>query len=241
MLCASTIQGAPGAKARTRVLVAAAMAGGLGSALCQYLIFVYAPLEASMGVVQKIFYLHLPLAWWSLFSFLVVCVAGAFFLKTRRQGWDSLAAAAAEIGMVLNTLSLLSGSIWGRHSWGRWWTWDPRLTTALILWFLYAAYLMLRRLDLPRQRRSVICAVVGIAAFVDVPLVFLSARMWNSIHPAVFASKEGWLEPEMKIAVFAFIACFGLIWAALLGWRTLQLNLVERLDALACRRREKED
>lgn len=240
MRCASLPLQTPIA-AQSRLLLAAGVAGGFGSALCQYLIFIYAPQEVTMGVVQKIFYLHLPLSWWALFSFLIVCVAGAIFLKTRAPFWDALAAAGAEIGMVLNTLSLLTGSIWARHSWGRWWTWDPRLTTVLILWFLYAACLLLRRLDLPRQQRSTICAVMGIAAFLDVPLVFWSARLWNSIHPAVFAAEKGGLEPEMKLAAFTFVACFGLLWVALLGWRTLQWRSAERLDELAARRREKED
>ncbi len=240
MVCAS-MQCGKSRETAYQCAAAAAAAGGLGAALCQYLIFIHAPVEAVMGVVQKIFYLHLPAAWWALFSFLIVCIAGVLYLKTRRPVWDALAEAGTEIGMLLNTLTLLTGSIWGRHSWGVWWTWDPRLTTALILWFLYAACLMLRRLDMPRRRRSAICAVVGITAFLDVPLVFLSARLWNSVHPAVFAAEGGGLEPEMKLAVLAFTACFGLIWAALLGIRALQLNATARLDAAAGRRREEED
>ena len=224
-----------------RILMPLALAGGVASALCQYLIFVHAPVEASMGIVQKIFYLHLPLAWWSLFSFLVVCVAGAAYLKTRNPGWDELAEAAAEVGMLLNTLSLLTGSIWARHSWGVWWTWDPRLSTALILWFLYAGYLVLRRADMPSERRAAVSSVVGIVAFVDVPLVFLSARLWRAHHPVVFANPGGGLEPEMKLAALAAVACFGLIWAALLGWRVLQLTTARRLEILASRLREKEE
>lgn len=84
----------------------------------------------------------------------------------------------------------------------------------MILWFLYAGYLVLRKMDMPRERQANLCAVVGIVAFVDVPLVFLSARLWRSIHPAVFANKSGGLEPEMKIAAIAAVACFGLVWAA---------------------------
>ncbi len=88
---------------------------------------------------------------------------------------------------------------------------------------------------MPRERQASLCAVVGIVAFIDVPLVFLSARLWRSIHPAVFANKSGGLEPEMKIAVVAAVLCFGLVWAALVGLRTMQLQQKERLDGLAVR------
>ena len=174
------------------------MLGGVLMAACQVLIYRYAPVEQTMGLVQKIFYTHLPLAWWSFVSFFLVCVSGVAYLKTRNRHWDAVAGAAAEVGVVLSGLALVSGSIWARHSWGVWWTWDPRLTTTMILWFLYAGYLVLRKMDMPRERQANLCAVVGIVAFVDVPLVFLSARLWRSIHPAVFANKSGGLEPEME-------------------------------------------
>ena len=140
---------------------------------------------------------------------------------------------AAEVGVLLAGLALVTGMIWARRSWGVWWTWDPRLTTTMILWFLYAGYLVLRKMDMPRERQANLCAVVGIVAFVDVPLVFLSARLWRSIHPAVFANKSGGLEPEMKIAAIAAVVCFGLVWAGLVGLRTLQIKQKERLDGLA--------
>ena len=210
-----------------------AVLGGVLMAACQVLIYRYAPVEQTMGLVQKIFYTHLPLAWWSFVSFFLVCVSGVADLKTRNRHWDAVAGAAAEVGVVLSGLALVSGSIWARHSWGVWWTWDPRLTTTMILWFLYAGYLVLRKMDMPRERQANLCAVVGIVAFVDVPLVFLSARLWRSIHPAVFANKSGGLEPEMKIAAIAAVACFGLVWAGLVGLRTLQIKQKERLDGLA--------
>ncbi len=209
-----------------------ALAGGMALAICQYLVFVFAPVEASMGMVQKIFYFHLPLSWWSLASFAVVFVASLCYLKGRAARCDHLAAAAAETGVVLNSLSLLTGCVWARHSWGVWWTWDPRLTTALVLWFLYAGYLMLRRLELPPARRSALCAVLGIVAFLDVPLVFFSARFWRSIHPAVFASKRGGLEPEMLVTVVACVVSFGLLWLSMLVLRMRAAMLHERFEAL---------
>jgi heme exporter protein C len=209
-------------------------------ALCQWLVFVYAPVERGMGLVQKIFYLHLPLAWWGLASFFVVFAASIAYLRSRRPWWDHLARAGAEVGLLLATLALVSGSIWARHSWGVWWTWDPRLTTTLVMCFVYAGYLALRGLDLPPQRTSAICAVVGIAGFLDMPLVFVSARLWRSIHPAVFASEGGGLEPEMRLTAWACVASFGLLWSALTFLRARQLDNAARLDHLLMTRRERD-
>ena len=159
-----------------------AVLGGVLMAACQVLIYRYAPVEQTMGLVQKIFYTHLPLAWWSFVSFFLVCVSGVAYLKTRNRHWDAVAGAAAEVGVVLSGLALVSGSIWARHSWGVWWTWDPRLTTTMILWFLYAGYLVLRKMDMPRERQANLCAVVGIVAFVDVPLVAASFDSFQYRH-----------------------------------------------------------
>ena len=218
-----------------------AILGGLALAFCQWLIFVYAPEEQVMGLAQKIFYIHLPLAWWGLISFVIACACGILYLTKRDLKYDMYGAAAVEIGMLCCTLTLITGAIWGRHSWGVWWTWDPRLTTALILWFIYAGCMALRAMPMPETRRASLCSVVAIAGVLDVPLVFLSARLWRSIHPSVFASKGGGLEPEMAVAVVASVLCFGLIWAALLILRSRQLVLGSRLDAMIFDRMMAED
>ena len=209
-----------------------ALLGGLAFAACQWLIYAYAPVEQTLGLPQKIFYVHLPLAWWALMSFFLVFLGSIAYLWRRNPAADRLCAAAAETGVLLSGLALVTGMLWARRSWGVWWTWDPRLTTTLIMWFIYAGYLVLRGLDLPQQRRNVVCAVVGIVAFLDVPLVFLSARIWRSIHPAVFGNKGGGLEPEMRLTVIACVISFGLLWAGLVWIRKRQLDLAARLDAL---------
>ena len=136
---------------------------------------------------------------------------------------------------LLAVLTVVTGMFWARRSWGVWWTWDPRLSTALVMCFAYAALLILRGLDMPHERRRQICAVTGIVAFLDVPLVFVSARIWRSIHPAVFASKDGGLAPEMKYTAIACTICFGLLWLALLVWRNRQLACADRIEKLAGR------
>ena len=209
-----------------------ALLGGLAFAACQWLIYAYAPVEETLGLPQKIFYVHLPLAWWALMSFFLVFLGSIAYLWRRNPAADRLCAAAAETGVLLSGLALVTGMLWARRSWGVWWTWDPRLTTTLIMWFIYAGYLVLRGLDLPQQRRNVVCAVVGIVAFLGVPRVCLSARIWRSIHPAVFGNKGGGLEPEMRLTVIACVISFGLLWAGLVWIRKRQLDLAARLDAL---------
>ncbi|MDR2820391.1 MAG: cytochrome c biogenesis protein [Desulfovibrio sp.] len=209
------------------------LSGCLSLACCQYLIYFYAPAEATMGLIQKIFYIHLPLAWWSLFSFFLVFLGSVLYLLKRAPAADRLCAAAAETGVLLSGLALLTGMLWARKSWGVWWTWDPRLTTTLIMWFIYAGYLVLRGLNLPRQRKGLVCAVVGVVAFLDVPLVFVSARIWRSIHPAVLGAQDGGLEPEMKFTVTACAVAFGLFWAGLVWLRKCQLDLRARMCASA--------
>ena len=209
-----------------------ALAGGAALAACQWLIWCYAPVEASLGLMQKVFYIHLPLAWWALISFFVVFLGSIAVLARRSDAADRLCAAAAEVGVLFSGLTLVTGMIWARKSWGVWWTWDPRLSTALVMWFIYAAYLLLRGLDMAPERRRTVCAVVGVAAFLDVPLVFVSARIWRSIHPAVFASREGGLELEMKLTAVACVAALGLFWAGLVWLRKRQHDLAARLEIL---------
>lgn len=208
-----------------------ALAGGLCLAFTFWLILVYAPVEAQLRLPQKIFYLHMPLAWWGLLSFFLVFAASIAYLVSRKERWDILAGAAAEIGLVLAVLALMTGSIWGKPAWGVWWTWDARLTTTLVMCFVYAAYLLLRGLDMQPARRARLAAVVGIVAFLDVPLVFLSARLWSYIHPPSIS-----LEPEMKLTLAASIASFGIFWLGLLAFRYRLARDERKVDALAAER-----
>ncbi|WP_243364167.1 cytochrome c biogenesis protein CcsA [Fundidesulfovibrio terrae] len=204
------------------VVLAALAAVALAAA--QWFIWVYAPVEETMGVVQKIFYIHLPMSLWAMASFLVVFVASVMVLLDKGGKWDRLAGASCELGVVFSGLALVTGSLWGKPIWNVWWTWDPRLTTTLIMWFVYAAYLILRQSGVGGERGPVVRAALGVVAFVDVPLVFYSARKWRSIHPTVFGSQGGGLEPEMLVTVLVSIAAVGIFWAALLSLRSRQLG-----------------
>lgn len=203
---------------------------GIALAVSQWFIYFYAPLEASMGIAQKIFYLHLPLAFWAMISFFLVFLASIRYLFNKSAWADNFARSCAEIGVLFSSLVLITGMIWGKLSWGIWWTWDPRLSTTLVMWFIYCAYLLINSFDMSSERKKTIRAVLGIAAFLDVPLVFLSARIFRSIHPAVFASKEGGLETEMLLACVVSIFAFGLLWLSITIIRLRQLNLETRFQ-----------
>jgi heme exporter protein C len=205
----------------TAVLAALA---ALALASAQWFIWMYAPVEETMGVVQKIFYFHMPMAIWSMVSCLVVFVASVMVLMGKGNRWDRLAGAACELGVLYSGLALATGMLWGKPIWNVWWTWDPRLTTTLIMWFVYAAYLILRESEVGGERAPVVRAALGVVAFLDVPLVFISARKWRSIHPTVFGAQGSGLEPEMLVALVVSIVAVGLLWAALLSLRARQLG-----------------
>jgi len=142
-----------------------------------------APLDPVMGPIQKLIYLHLPVAANTFVAAMMVCVASVGTLWGRRRMWDELARAAANVTLLNGTILLITGVCWAKVAWGVWWTWSPRLTFSLILWSLYAVYLVLRSRIESEQRRTVVCAVYGIVAFLDVPLLYLSAKLLPDVHP----------------------------------------------------------
>jgi heme exporter protein C len=161
-------------------LVALAALGGAAAMLA-----FYTPTEATMGPIQKIFYVHMPAAVNTLLCGAAVFVASIGFLWRRDLWWDDLASAAATVAVLLGLLVLVTGMIWARSAWGVWWTWSPRLTFTLVLWLLYVVYVLVRPAIESRDRRALVSAVYGLVAFLDVPLVYLSARLIpQDIHPA---------------------------------------------------------
>ena len=137
-----------------------------------YFIFMVAPTDAVLGNVQRIFYFHVPIAIMSFLAFFLVFIASLMYLFKRSLKWDSFAYASAEVGVVFVTLALITGIIWARPVWNTWWTWEPRLTTTMILWLIYVAYLMVRSYAPNQSKGAIYAAVVGIVGFVDVPIVY---------------------------------------------------------------------
>jgi len=183
------------------------------------MVFFYSPLEKTMGSVQKIFYFHLPLALTAFLSFFVACISGIMYLRNRQRIWDARLAASVEIGVVLTTLVLITGSLWGKPIWNTFWTWDPRLTTSLILWFIFASCLILRSAIDEEGKRATFSAVMAIVGFVDVPIVFLSARLFRSIHPTVIRADSVGLETSMLVTLLVCMAAMLVFWVGLYKFR----------------------
>ena len=185
------------------------------------MLFTYTPVEETMGPIQKIFYVHLPLAINTFLAALVVFAASIGYLLQRQSKWDDLAAAGARVAVLYGAGVLATGIIWGHSAWGQWWTWSPRLTFSLMMWLLYAVYLIVRGSIESPQRRAAVGAVYGVAAFLDVPLVWLSAKLLPDIHPSSIQliapmriTLAFWFLPVTMIA-FGFIAGW---YAAARGW-----------------------
>lgn len=178
-----------------------------------------APEEVTMGLIQRIFYFHVA-AWSAMFTAFGVAVVGNIaYLATRRQNFDWLGVAGAEVGVVCCTIGLVTGPIWAHPVWGVWWTWDARLTTTFILWLLYISYLLLRGLVDEPQRRAMLSAVFGIFAFLDVPLVYVSNRLWRTTHPqpVILGGDGSGLDPTMgKVLGFCICAILGVMILVLL-------------------------
>jgi len=168
------------------------------------LIYGYAPMEKTMGMAQKIFYFHVPSAFMAFTSFAVVFVASILYLKSKNDKYDRVASSAAEIGTLFALIVLLTGPIWARSAWGVWWTWEPRLTTTLILFLIFIGYLMLRNYGAIGEQMKKYSAVVGIVGFLDVPIVYTSINWWS---PEATAHPRGLeLESSMKFALtFSFV------------------------------------
>ncbi|MGD0694832.1 MAG: cytochrome c biogenesis protein CcsA [Terriglobia bacterium] len=195
-----------------------------------YMIFLYAPREATMGEVQRIFYVHFASACTALLAYFFVFLGSIVYLWKRARRADDFAYASAEAGFIYCCCVLVTGPLWAKPAWGIWWTWDPRLTSTFILWLLYIAYLMLRSYVTNPGRVEVLSAVVGILGFVDAIIDYMAIRWWRTQHPQpVLGGGEGsGLEPRMWLTVFV-------TWGAFL---CLFAYLVRQRMALAESRRE---
>ena len=216
--------------------------GGVMMLANLYLLFVEAPTDAILGHVQRVFYFHVPIAVMSFLAFFLVFVASIVYLVTRSPTWDRLAQASAEVGVVFVTLALITGVIWARPVWGTWWTWEPRLTTTLILWLIYVAYLMVRAYAANPTQGARYSAVVGIVGFVDVPIVYYSVIWWRSIHPSPLVgplAQQGALEGTMAaVLLFSFIT-FLILFVCLVAQRMALREAEDQLGGIksAMRRR----
>jgi heme exporter protein C len=199
-----------------------------------WLIFFYTPIDALQGVAQRIFYIHVPTAWAGMFSFVLMAALGIIYLIKPYEPLDLLARAAAEVGVVFLTITLILGSLWGRPIWGAWWVWDPRLTATLIMWFMYIGYLMLRSYYGRNHDSGRVGAVVGIIGAIDVPIIYLSVAWWRGQHPTQEIGASGALPPQALLTFAVAMVAFSLLYAFLM----LQAYQLQRLQMVAQRLRE---
>ena len=166
------------------------------------------PMVPDQEWAQKIFYLHVPIAWSGFLSYFFVMLSGVAYLISRNLKYDRIGHAAAEIGTIFTGLVLLTGPIWATPIWGKPWIWEPRLVTTLVLFVIYAGYFILRNIGIYRQRVALVSAMIGIIAFLDIPIIFMSVDFWAAeiqSHPQVEMNKQpsGILTPFL-FSLFAF-------------------------------------
>ena len=187
----------------------------LGIAAGVVMAFGVAPREATQGNVQRIMYVHVPTAWVAYLAFAVVFVASIVYLAKRSRGADRLAHASAEVGVLFTGVTIAAGSIWGKPTWGTWWTWDARLTSVAILFVMYLGYLLLRGMIDDQERGARYAAVLGIIAALDVPLVHFSVYWWRTLHQPPSMLKPGGMTmpPVIAAALLVNVVAFTLLYA----------------------------
>ncbi|MBN1303890.1 MAG: cytochrome c biogenesis protein CcsA [Anaerolineales bacterium] len=207
-------------------------------AVSTYLALVFAPLEAAMGAVQRVFYFHVATAWVGMLGFIAAGITGIVYLATKDLKWDIIEVAAVEISLVFFLITIVLGSIWARPVWNTWWTWDPRLTTAAIIELYYLAYFMLRQGIEEPGRRANFGAVYALLGAPTIPLTFMAIRLFRTIHPVVVGSESAEAQggfnmtADMRTAFFFALFAFTVIFIDLL-WNRIRLgNLQQKLEQL---------
>ena len=209
-------------------LAAALLAAALSAA------WLYAPQDAIQGPAQRIFYVHVPLAWTAFLAFGVVFAGSIAYLWKRSAAADLVARCAAEVGVVLCTAVLITGMLWGKPVWGTWWTWDARLTLTLVLWLIYVAYVLVRSMVDDRERAARFGAVLGIVGALDIPFIHFAVTWWRTLHPQAVVIKAGGpaLPGAMLVTLFAGVVAMTAVFAALLLLRIRVERVAERAEAL---------
>ncbi len=202
-----------------------------------WMVVFYAPLEAVMGLVQKVFYFHVANAWVGMLGFVAAAAAGIAYLATKDVKWDIIEVAAVEISLVFFFIAIVTGSIWAYPAWNTWWTWDPRLTTAAVLEMIYLAYLLLRQGIEDPDRRARFGAVYTLIGGLSVPLTFLSIRLFRTIHPVVVGGSNGGdggfsMTQSMLNTMFFSLFVFSVVFVTLLWHRVRLGQLAHRVEEL---------
>ena len=188
------------------------------------MIFLYAPTEATMGHAQRILYLHVSVTWCGLAACLAMGACSAAYMVRRNLVWDYWSQASAEVGCLCFTITLASGSLWAHEAWGVWWTWEARLTSALVMWLILAGICLARASVDDLQSRARIGAVLAVLAMCDLPILIMATRWFRGVHPVAPQ-----MDPRMRIALLAAMLGFTTFFALLIWQRRSQINLAARV------------
>ncbi len=227
-LQSATIKTVPPAKQPLASLILGALAF-IGMMVSLWMIFLYAPTEAVQGDAQRIFYFHVPMAWIGMLAFVILASASIAYIISKDERWDWVARAAAESGAVFITLATILGSIWGKTTWGTWWSWDPKLTAVLVMWFMYIAYIMLRSYMGRTSSSAYAGAVLAIVGVIDVPIIYLAVVWWRGIHPGPAEN----LPSSAVLTLMVSLLTFTLLYSFLM----IQLYQLQKVQAQAERLR----
>ena len=199
-----------------------------------WMVFFWVPTERLMGVVQRIFYVHVPSAWIAFLAFFLVAICSALYLWLRDDRLDAISVAGAELGVIFTTIVLVTGPLWGKIAWGAWWVWEPRLTLTLLLWFIYIGYFMLRGATENPERGKRFAAVLGVVGAFNIPLIHMSVQWFRSLHPQpVILRPEGpAADPAIVQTLLVSLLAFLLIFFSLLLFRYAAERLTRRVTAL---------
>jgi heme exporter protein C len=178
----------------------------IGWIVAIYLISLWSPIDTSVGLTQKIFYFHVPVGWLGMLSIFGVGISSSMFLITKNFKWDDLAFSFAQVGVIFASLIIITGALWAKPVWGVWWTWDPKLTTTVVLWFIFSAYLLLRNLITDKRRSALIGSIVALLGSIDAPLIYFASILWRTAHPELnigpLAEDDSSLPGTMLITFF---------------------------------------
>ena len=215
-----------GGLVRDALLIASAVSMGI----TLYLVFMWVPTEQNLGISQRIFYFHVPLGWLGMVSIVIVAFASVMHLVTGRRRWDDLAYSTAELGIIFATLILVTGAIWAKPAWGVWWVWDPKLTTTLVLWFIYAGYLMIRVYGPAGTQGKRFASVIALIGAIDAPIIYKATDWWRTAHPDNNIPSD--LNSQMLLTLLASVIAFTILYAYMLSERYALRKSESDLDEL---------
>ena len=195
----------------------------IAMAFALWMMFAWVPTDINQGVVQRILYIHVPTAWVSMVAIVGVAVASVLYLITKREKWDRLAVSMAEVGVMFGAVMLISGMVWAKPVWEVWWTGEAKLTTALILFFIYVAYLMFRAYFPTGDQRMRLSAIIAIIGAIDTPIIYYASNLWQEAHPPLVvgpvAEEENLVAAQIGLTLLVSVIAFTFLFFSLLTAR----------------------